>query len=196
MHTPIGEIITRNTYDEDVVKEVIIDHGYERWGNIEITGKVLDCGAHIGSFSALALSLGCTVTAVEPEPHNFALLEMNAPGATLINCAISNNPTEKFYVDPERSELNKIAEDGITVDCVTLDQLITGYIDLLKMDIEGAEYDALYTCHRLKYVRQITMEYHNGLGKLGKLCSFLEKNGFKFGWIGGQAFGHLQVKRI
>lgn len=195
MKTPIGEIVTRDQYDEEVVKEVIIDHSYERWGGIKIEGTVLDCGAHIGAFSALALSNGCTVTAVEPIPSNFALLEINAPRANLINRAITNEQFVHMYVDPDRNELHKIADEGIEVGGISLNELLAHPVDLLKMDIEGAEYDALLTCRRLKWVKQITIEYHNGLGKLGKLCTFLDHQGFEFGWIGGQAFGHLQVHR-
>lgn len=196
MKTPIGDIEIRNDFDADVVKEVIIDRAYEHWGQIKIEGNVLDCGAHIGSFSALALSNGCTVTAIEPEPDNFRLLVKNAPQATCINKAISNLPEVHLYVDPERSELNKIADEGITVGGISLNELIDRQIDVLKMDIEGAEYDALFTCHRLDWVKQITMEYHDGMGRLGKLCSFLDKQGFEIAWIGGQVFGHLQVRRI
>lgn len=195
MLTPIGEIIVRNSWDEAVVKEVVLEHQYENWGEIKIEGTVLDCGAHIGSFTKLALSHGCKVTAVEPEPGSFKLLEINGKGATLINKAITNEKEIHLWVDSERGELNKIASEGLLVKGITLDELITEPIDLLKMDIEGAEYDAIYSCTKLSMIRQITMEYHNGMGKLGGLMDFLAENGFEFGWVGGGVWGHLQCKR-
>jgi FkbM family methyltransferase len=193
MQTPIGELIVRDSYDEAVIREVVFDRSYERWGEIELVGTVLDLGAHIGSFSALAIHCGCSVTAVEPSYSSFKLLEQNAPKAIKIHKAVGRGRVR--IAQYERSELNKIANEGEEVDTITLDELITGPIDLLKIDIEGAEYEALYSSSRLSFVRQITMEYHDGIGRLGELLTFLDNNGFRFGWIGGQDFGHLQVKR-
>lgn len=195
MQTPIGPIKIRNSYDEAVVVEVINQLGYERWGDIKIEGTVLDLGAHIGSFSALALSRGCKVIAVEPEPSSFALLKINAPGAIHINKAISNKKHVNLYVDPVRSELNKIADHGIRVEGISLDDLITEPIDVLKIDIEGGEYEALTTCTKLNMVRQITMEYHYASETLGTLLNVLKSNNFELTWIGGSDFGKLQMKR-
>ena len=195
MKTPIGDIKIRNSYDEMVVKEVVIERSYERWGGIKLEGNVLDCGAHIGSFSKLAICNGCTVTAVEPSPENFLVLQENVPEAKLFYRAITNLPEVHMYIDNERSELNKIADSGVLVKGITLDELIDKPIDVLKMDIEGAEYEALYSCKKLHLVKQITMEYHDGAKALGELLLYLSNKGFEFGWIGGQGFGHLQMKR-
>ena len=192
MLTPIGEIKVRDEFDKEVVREVVLEHGYENWGNIQIRKTVIDCGAHIGSFSKLALSKGAKVISIEPEPSNFELLQLNAPEAIHINKAISHSQSF-LNIHPERNELHKLSNHGLPIETITLDELITEPVSVLKMDIEGAEYEALYNCHKLDMVSQITMEYHNGLSKLGKLLIFLENKGFKFGWIGGQNFGHLQV---
>ena len=195
MHTPIGDINVRNAYDEAVVKETVLEHQYERWGDIKIEGNVIDAGAFIGDFTKLALFNGCTVTAVEPDPGNLEMLRINAPKAIIVPKAITNDKLVHFYQDRERAELNKIANSGILVEGITLDQLITKPVDLLKMDIEGGEYDAIYGSNKLKdMVKQITMEYHNGLGKVGELMWYLGDIGFQFGWIGGQDWGHLQCK--
>ena len=194
LKTSIGDIQIRDYFDEKVAEEVIEQHLYEHWGEIKLSGNVIDLGAHIGTFSALALFNGCSVTAVEPSPSSFSLLKINAPNATLINKAVSNQK-QVFLAEYERSELNMVSDHGILVDCVTLDELIDKPVDVLKIDIEGSEYDVLYSCSKLDMIAQITMEYHHGLKKLGKLLVFLENKGFKFGWIGGQDFGHLQVKK-
>lgn len=38
----------------------------------------LDVGAHIGVFTSLALAAGADVVSVEPDKHNFAILEKNS----------------------------------------------------------------------------------------------------------------------
>lgn len=203
MNTPIGEIKIRNQFDAEVIKEVVLDRGYERWGNIEIKGNVLDCGAHIGAFTRLALSYPEVkkVIAVEPDPENFKLLQENTKGyknVTLINKAISIETSPILKIDPERSELNKLVNygEGLLVDGVTLNELITEPINLLKMDIEGSEYDAFLYLHPTKYklIEQITMEYHNGGHNMAKLILKLKEYDFEMVWIGGQDFGHIQLK--
>jgi FkbM family methyltransferase len=198
--TPYGDIKIRENFlefDKEVVNEVILEHRYEHWAELEIRGTVLDCGAHIGAFSFLALSQSKTrkVIAVEPNPFTFKLLKQNAPKAILINKAITNEKYVYISDFQDRPELNKLSEVGIKVKGITLDELITEPINFLKMDIEGAEYDAFYSCNKLDMVEQISIEYHNGGTKLAQLIIYLESCGFTMKWIGGQDFGHVQFSR-
>lgn len=203
--TPIGEMTVRNKFDEEVVKEVIVDLEYERWGEITINegDTVIDCGAHIGSFTRLALANKANVIAIEPADNNFELLKINTEGQKnlkLINALLWTGKEVAFKVDLKRGELNKIDGDGVMQPSVRLDDLITKFkiekIDLLKMDIEGAEYEVLYNFKHLKIVEQLTMEWHYGSSNLAKLILFLEKNGLTIVWLGGNGdWGKLQAKR-
>jgi len=57
-------------------------------------------------------------------------------------------------------------------------------IDMLKMDIEGAENDVILDCgNSLKIVSNIFIEYHsytNSQQKLSKLLTVLEQNNFRY----------------
>jgi FkbM family methyltransferase len=206
VNTPYGPLQIRDDYDREVVREVIDEDQYRRWGDIEIRSgtTVLDLGAHLGSFSLLALKHGARVVAVEPNEGNYQLLERNTQGLpiTRLNVAVADGQPVHLLVDAGRNELHKLVETAqantVKVPSVTLDSLIDQYgpIDLLKMDIEGAEYPVLFTAKRLEAVRQITLEWHYGSTNLAKLILSLEARGFKTVWLGGNGeWGHLQLKQ-
>ncbi len=208
MQTYIGELDIRDEYDREVVLEVIERDEYRRWGDIAIgeNDLVLDLGAHIGSFSRLAGHLGAKVIAVEPCPANLKLLKANTKGldVTAFACAVSAKPEAFLLVDRQRNELHKLVDrpgrNTIEVVGLALDDLVSDFgnpqVDLLKMDIEGMEYEALYQSRLLDRVRQITMEWHLGATKMSELIIHLEKQGFKTVWLGGNGdFGKLQMKR-
>lgn len=203
---PMGTFTLRDSYDEAVLKEVYLDDEYRRWGDIGINrgSIVVDCGAHIGVFSKLASSCGAYLYSIEPHKGNFDLLKINMAhrNAKLLNMAIGDGNPVSFLVDPTRNELHKVDPAGLeTIPSISLDQLVEKYdlfgIDLLKMDIEGAEYEALYNFKAIDRVRQLTMEWHYGASRMSELIIYLEKKGLKTVWLGGNGdWGKLQMKKI
>ena len=118
----------------------------------------VDLGAHTGSYTLLASHLVSEtgrVFAFEPAPGNFALLKANVKGRNnvrLIEKAVSNQVgTTKLFLSPYDTITHSMydAQDGrqsIDVEVTTLDEFFRGEdckIDLIKMDIEGAETSAL-----------------------------------------------------
>lgn len=122
---------------------------------------VIDCGANIGYYTLLAAKLvgeRGKVFAFEPEPSNYALLVKNIEANGYHNVvparkAISNKTgsiTLSLADDPSGHSLGQIAQEHargvIIVDSVTLDESLEQNIapvDVIKMDIEGAEMRAL-----------------------------------------------------
>jgi len=207
INTEIGRMWVRNEFDENVIKEVISDHEYERWGDITIQmgDTVIDCGAHIGSFTRLAISRGANVLAIEADDENFEMLKKNteedAPNLKLLKAILWNGKEIRFLKDKDRGELNKVDGLGKIMPSISLNKVINHFkikqIDLLKMDIEGAEYEVLYHFKKFNIVKQITMEWHYGSTKFAHLLIFLEKQGFKTVWLGGNGdWGKLQLKRL
>jgi FkbM family methyltransferase len=176
-----------------------------RWGDIKIKrlSTVIDCGAHIGSFTKLACSHQAKVFAIEADDENFELLEKNTAGCKnlkLLKAILWNGKEVAFLKDKERGELNKIDATGVLQPSISLDQIVRDFkitkIDLLKMDIEGAEYEVLYNFKHLNLVQQLTMEWHYGSSNMAKLIIFLEKNGLKVVWSAGNGeWGKIQAKR-
>ncbi len=132
----------------------------------------VDAGANEGLFTVLAgraVGAGGVVIAVEPSPRERARLERNVarnrlthvrvrhealldvPGTAVLRVAdlehAGQNTLGNFVYDVVREDAS------ISVDCVTLDQLVeeegVDRVDVLKIDVEGAEMKVLVGADRL-----------------------------------------------
>jgi FkbM family methyltransferase len=126
---------------------------------------VIDVGANIGYFTLLfARLVGPTgrVFAFEPEPANFALLRKNVESngyrnVTLIPKAVSDaSGAARLYLAEHKGDGRIFdSHDGresLPIDTVRLDDFFrddTGPVDLIKIDIQGAEPAALRGMTRL-----------------------------------------------
>ncbi len=124
---------------------------------------VLDIGANIGYFALLSAAIvgpSGHVLAIEPNPGNARLLEISRrangfeniviaqvaagreTGLLVLHSSFSNGTTSP----PPEDEAALLA--SITVPCIRPDDLLSGAhrIDVIKADVEGAEYNALLGC--------------------------------------------------
>lgn len=116
-------------------------------------GIAVDVGANIGYHTVLMSSLADQVIAVEPDPTNLELLKYNlernaCKNVSIIPCAVSDiSKNCKLYLNSEDTASHSIVEQHdvcIDVRAVRLDEILPiGPIRLIKMDIEGGEYDAI-----------------------------------------------------
>jgi FkbM family methyltransferase len=137
------------------VKDNLLLGEYERNGIrlADMRGVVVDAGAHVGLFSLLASAHARSVVSLEAHPENFALLMSNVEknGATNVDarhCALWSDPGEITFFEGHRSGAGSVlGEHGrsFDVETETLDSIVasTGPVDLLKLDIEGAEFVVL-----------------------------------------------------
>ena len=138
---------------------------------------VVDLGAHIGGFTTMAADGGAkSVHAYEAWKENFKVLKNNVEGydnVEIHNCAVwkSNSSIKNVYFHTDFDQSNtggggvfEVTGQGLEVRCVGLDDIIrdTGFIDILKIDIESSEFPVIYTSSRLHMVRAIIGEYHHG----------------------------------
>jgi FkbM family methyltransferase len=175
-----------NLYEEifvEQVYEVDIEHSQP---------LIIDCGSNIG-VSVLyfkMLSPKCNIIAYEPDPVTFELLKKNVEtnklsGVQLFNCAVSDHGGKiKFYEKSKNSlSINRTiirSNDALAVAVVDACQL-SGYIqkniDLLKMDIEGAEPNVLEDLienGKLQLVKRLLIEFHPNMVAIS-LEEFIEK---------------------
>lgn len=110
---------------------------------------------------------------VEANPTNFNKL-INRENYILYNRLVSNKKNEsiKFYEDPKSpyngsNMFNYFNGIEHNIQSITIEELIQennlDYIDILKIDIEGSEYDVMPSISEniLSKVRQITIEFHD-----------------------------------
>lgn len=116
---------------------------------------IYDVGANAGFYTLLSSVLtGDTgkIFAFEPVPQNIFYIKKHLELNKIINTVIVEKAVSdkiykaKFSLSSSPS-MGHISEEGeIEVETITLDEFIkqeNPYPDLIKMDIEGAEYDAL-----------------------------------------------------
>lgn len=178
-----------------------------------IVGKgatVVDLGANVGYYTLLASQLtgpSGQVYAFEPVPSNYAYLVRNISANGCLNVrgvgkAVSNRMgTASFILDDWGAEgslsATEPADDAgsIAVQTVTLDDFFAheGWpsVDLVKMDIEGAESAALDGMRELSLrnpALQLIMESNPGAlrragGTVEALGTALQRLGFSHGYV-------------
>jgi FkbM family methyltransferase len=137
---------------------------------------VLDCGANIGitSLFLAAQYPNARIYSIEPDPGNFALLKRNVcqeKRILPISGALVGSPRDQVYLTTDAPAWgNSIATSkiGVAVNAWTIDEICQEneltHIDLLKVDIEGAEKELFANGQFLKRVSCGIVELHNNYG--------------------------------
>lgn len=171
--------------DPRVFTQIFLWEEYSCVGNLEEPKIIIDCGANVGYASVYFLNKypNAHVIAIEPDRENFKLCEKNLSGypgrVSLIKSAIWSHQTGLSIY--KKDDWGDAYEWGIQVkECqegrepdiyaIGIDDLLENYgltsIDLLKIDIEGAEAIVFSKNHEkwLDKVKNIVIELH------GKEC--------------------------
>ena len=168
--TDLGSFCTREgTYDDAIVKESA-EYLALRPSEADV---FLDIGANIGAVSKRFLLAGVSrVVAVEPEPRNYILLGRNLssfPGRhELINAAVAaTNGKRDLWLSSDSNKgthslIRQSHSSRISVPVLPLQELLDSHRpSLLKVDIEGGEYELASTIAQLPgAVRGIALELH------------------------------------
>jgi len=164
-----------------VIDEFFVDRMYRSVEYLisNIKYPIIDIGAHIGVFSLYA-SVLCpksNVLALEPEPSNFQLLKENLrlnkiKNVTPIKSALiacKESKTELYLsTNTHNHSTNKPINQStsITVPATNLEKIIKQHklskIGILKMDIEGAEFQIISNIQYpiFDLIQNMVIEYH------------------------------------
>ncbi|QRN82701.1 FkbM family methyltransferase [Chloroflexota bacterium] len=169
----------------------------------EITpGTVMyDIGANVGYFSLLAAELAGPegqVYAFEPLPRNVKFLEKHikinkCDNIEIVEAAVSDHSGEVHFNLGASTAMGHIAESGgIQVKMVALDEMLaSGELqppDYMKVDVEGAEYEALKGARTLleKYHPLLFLDTHQREAHLPTI-ELLKELGYKFEILDGKS---------
>lgn len=190
-------LLLRDDVDESIVNEVFKFREYR--GTIEIiqnaNGVILDVGAHAGYFSlwTAAQNPKAKIYALEPITENLDFLKQN-----IAENIFKNIKPENVALSKESGELNiflsedshnhsllPISDKTRKIKAVNLTDFIKKnkikIITLLKMDIEGGEYEIFENLDQeiFSKIENIFLEYHESESRNFKVIeNILRENGF------------------
>jgi FkbM family methyltransferase len=191
----------------EVVRNVFVDEEYRLPTDDGPVRTIVDLGSHVG-VSVLwfrAQYPDAEIVAVEPHPETFRRLQANVghlPRVHLVQAAVgsTDGPRALFASDESwaASLLPQPALDRVgQVTCRRLDGLLVELglesIDVLKVDIEGAEHEVLSTFAGLARVRTLVCEYHRELNGLDAFSFIRSLEGFELLSLRGDSERHLTI---
>jgi FkbM family methyltransferase len=162
---------------------------------------IVDAGANIGLATLFFKHCypNARILAFEPEPETFAMLERNVTSNRLTDVslfqvalgkedgsvrlhghpgALGTTTMENVFPDPQTDTV---------VDVARLSSFIDEPVDMLKLDVEGAELavlDDLVAASKLHLIREMVVECHHHIApeatSLYALLALLDANGFGY----------------
>jgi FkbM family methyltransferase len=161
---------------------------------------ILDCGSNIGISILFFKKLRprARIIGFEPDKPTFELLSRNVTengltGVSLHNAALSSRTGEVTFFSNGQGPgslvmglIEERAGEARQVPSVVLSKFLQDPIDLLKMDIEGAEMDVmqeLAASGTLKNVNAMVLEYHHHIrpeDHLSQMLRLLEEHSFGY----------------
>jgi FkbM family methyltransferase len=201
---PILGLRLRSFSPEDLlclVNEIFLDRTYA-FAPIRDNPVIIDCGSNVG-VSVLyfkKVAPNARVIAFEPDRRTFDLLCRNISGNAATDVALHNAAVclkrgeVTFYASSENpgslhmsTVRERVQGTAHTVACVQLSDYIQEPVDLLKIDIEGAELDVmseLAFSGKLSAVASLIIEYHHHIrpndDQLSRMLRLLEENSFGY----------------
>ena len=139
----------------------------------------VQAGGNMGMYPLLLSDLYGMVYTFEPDPLNFVCLSLNTARENIVRIQAAVADKNELVSINERATdnrgMNQISHEGtLFVPCFAIDQLNLPVCDLLWLDIEGSEHDAIIgsvetiaRCHPLVVIETANQPTLDVLGALG-----------------------------
>jgi FkbM family methyltransferase len=175
-------------------KEIFVDEVY-RFESESDKPIIYDCGANIGISMLYFKRIypHSKIKAFEADPVISEILKTNLQKNKINDVEVINKAVwidyNGVYFGVEGADGGSIFKTNSSlkkIDSIKLKDFLEKelHIDLLKMDIEGAEYDVILDCNAsLRKAKYIFIEYHswtNQLQKLDEILKILRNNNFRY----------------
>jgi hypothetical protein len=149
------EHLNEDSFAFGIVREIYIRNCYFKWLPLPVyhnARTVLDLGTNRGAFSSLITTQAQLIICVECG-------EQYVP---IINHNLQSNHFTNYKI--EVAFMGQHDDSTSSAPVLTVDDLLQRYqiqsVDLMKIDIEGAEFALFEACKWLRKVQAITMEVH------------------------------------
>lgn len=169
-------LLRNNTTDFSIFRQIFISKDYDLNFIFE-PETIIDAGAYTG-LSTVFFALKypkCKIISIEPDSDNYLLLEKNVKNLTNVislNKALWSESTNLTIIKPDNyhkdsiSVIENYTDSNNVIKSVCIADLIKTHdlkkIDILKMDIEGAEFNVFSrNYHWIDLVRVIIIELHD-----------------------------------
>jgi len=194
----------------NLVTEIFIMKEYEFRAK-RINPFILDCGSNIGMATLFFKKRypNAKIICFEPDRDVFSYLKQNVQKNKLTKVSLNNAAVTgkgekiRFYSNGEscgggitkswvKDYANKAVEE-YEVESAVLSKFVDEPVDLLKLDVESAEYsvlEELSKSQKLKMIKEIIMEYHYNPSRdidntgndnsLAGILKLFEENGFRY----------------
>ena len=177
-----------------------LDHDYEGFFRVGKGDVVVDVGANIGLFTISVAKRAARIVAIEPEPANFKLLVENVKRRKLSNVLLVQKAVWKskqlmpLFLAPASQAHSLIngnqrleSKLPLTVEADTIDGIMkdlnVNRVDFVKIDVEGAEMEALKEAGETlkKASKVVVASYHLRYGQstVKYVAQYLKKHGFR-----------------
>jgi len=158
-------------FEPEPISEIVL---YNDFLNLQKDDVVIDCGAYCGLSSIFFARKCAKVYAFEPDLFSCECAKENfnmETNITIFDKAIARENCLKYFSD-EGAQGSLFAPTCRTgggqraVKCISIDSFVESEkldrLDAIKMDIEGAEYEAIHGCINTlkKFHPKIAMEIH------------------------------------
>ncbi len=174
-------------------KEIFVEE-YYRFETNSQTPVIFDCGANVGTSCAFFKKKypHSRILAFEPNPVVVSFLKANIKNNSLDNIEVIN---KAVWIDEKGVDLGMedadassiyLGKNRMKVDSIRLKDYLEKEqtVDMLKIDIEGAEVEVLRDCKgSLANVKNIFVEFHsysNQPQRLSEIVEVLEAAGFRY----------------
>lgn len=174
-------------------KEIFVEE-YYRFETDSKAPVIFDCGANVGTSCAFFKSIypESRITAFEPNPNIVDYLKRNIRNNSLENIEVIekavwiNDDGIELGLDNADASSIHLEKNKTKVETIRLKNFLEREqkVDMLKIDIEGAEVEVLNDCRdSLNNVQNLFIEYHsyfNRQQKLSEIIRVLETTCFRY----------------
>jgi FkbM family methyltransferase len=166
--------LRRHSSDAYIFDQIFIDKEYQV--NTDNAHFIIDAGSNIGITSIFFKIKypGATIVCIEPDAGNFSLLKKNMvdyKDVYLFDSALWNEKTQLGLVSAQSYDSHYVTNNhelnNQTVNTITIDDILNKFdkqiIDILKIDIEGAEKEVFEKNYEtwLPNVKVLMIEMHD-----------------------------------